>query len=114
MPGCLLRASMVAVVCVVTMGEVPGQAPDFYALGQGRLSCANWLSRPEYERDGQSWILGYWSAINLANPANHAVGSRSDGDGIVAEVKRICLAEPSANLYQAVDRVYLEFQQRGK
>ncbi|HEX3972536.1 MAG TPA: hypothetical protein VHX19_14495, partial [Stellaceae bacterium] len=85
---------------------------ETYLLGQGLHSCANWLSRPEYYRDGEQWILGYWSALNVSGSS--AIGSHSDGEAIIAEIKLICVAEPSTGLTTAIDRVYENFRQRGK
>lgn len=83
-------------------------------FGMGNSSCAHWLSNKTLERDGQSWLLGYWSAINIENTVRHTVGTNTDGDVILAEVKKICANEPSEILTSAVGRVYFLFQQSGK
>jgi len=82
-------------------------------LGTGFQSCANWLSTPEYERDGNEWILGYWSAVNLLNE-NHGVGRNTEGPGIIGEVRKVCVAEPSTRLSDAVARVYRNLAKAGK
>lgn len=83
-------------------------------LGIGRQSCANWLSTPETEYEGEAWIPGYWTAVNIVNTKTHVVGSNSDVPAIFGEIKKICSAEPSTTLADAIARVYFQFQQSGK
>jgi hypothetical protein len=109
-----LRALMLASQAVIICQAAAQSTTEFYTLGTGTYSCANWLSRPEYERDGAEWIFGYWSGLNLLNVENHAVGSRSDGAAILGETRKICLTEPSTRLPDAVNHVYHQFQQAGK
>lgn len=110
-----MRILFAATISMLTMVPAMAQSDhEFCALGTGHYSCANWLSRPEYERDGVAWIFGYWSALNLQNSQSHKVGSRSDGAAIIGEVKKICIAEPSTVLSSAVDRIYGQFQRDGK
>jgi hypothetical protein len=82
--------------------------------GIGASSCAHWLSSPENESEGKSWILGYWSASNEVNPNRHTVGGNSDSDAIIGETKKVCTSEPSTRLIDAVGRVYFQFQKNGK
>jgi hypothetical protein len=84
-----------------------------HIFGIGQMSCAYWLSLPTREHEGEDWILGYWSAVNAVNTANHLVGSHSDAEAIFGEIKKICGAEPSTKLASAVARVYDQFQNDG-
>ena len=88
-------------------------------IGIGNLSCANWLQSPEFKLIGQDWIGGYWSGLNAGmgfrgNDGLKYPGIRSDAPAIFGEVEKICVAEPSTKLIEAVDRVYLQFVKDGK
>lgn len=85
-----------------------------YSVGVGRLSCAYWLSSPEHEAEGRSWALGFWTASNLVNEANHTVGSSTDTEMILGEMKQVCSQEPSRGLVDAVVLVYVRLMQEGK
>ena len=99
---------------VLAQNAAPTASVQSYLFGTGRMSCAKWLSHPEYERDGDQWILGYWSGVNVLNPDNHLVGMNSDAEAIFGEVKKICRAEPSTTVNDATARIYYKFQQDGK
>ena len=88
-------------------------APDAPALAQpqqaliagiGRMSCAHWLS--ESFNEGEGWILGFWSGLNLANA--QTVGQHTDGEGIIAEVRKVCTARASMTLAGATFAAYSE------
>jgi hypothetical protein len=102
------------VLLFVALGLSAAKAQTaMYAVGAGRLSCGYWLSSPEHEADGRSWALGFWTAYNAVNEASHMVGAKADTDAIFGEVKKICVAEPSLGLVDAVVRVYVRFLQDG-
>jgi len=82
--------------------------------GAGLESCATWLSNPGEEASGSNWVLGYWSGRNIDNAQNHLVGSHTDGQGVLGEVKVICTAEPSTELADAVARTYFKMEREGK
>ena len=110
-----MRWLLATAICFVAHSTTAlSDAGFFYAYGIGKLSCANWLSQPENTLEGQAWLFGYWSGLNRMNPQNSSVGSRSDPPGIVGEIEKICRAEPSTGLYEAVQRVYDQFSQTGK
>lgn len=77
-----------------------------YMFGIGRLSCATWLSSPQNRLAGESWLLGFWSGLNTFNTQDSAVGSRTDGEGVIAEVRKVCDKSPSKSLNDAVESVY--------
>ena len=84
----------------------PARAEDVNTLsfGSGPASCATFLNGP-YRASGESWILGFWSGLNLAG-VNHQVGQGTDGHAIVAEVERICDRNPSISLQSTVTQHY--------
>jgi hypothetical protein len=74
----------------------------------GAQSCAAWLADPASETEGRWWIAGFWSGRNIQNAGNARVGSSTDSEGIIGEIKRVCQAEPSLLLINAAGRVYVE------
>jgi hypothetical protein len=96
------------------IGSASAQAssPSDAILGIGSLSCANWLSSPASEHDGQMWILGYWSAVNDLNGFH--LGHDVDATAIWAQTKKICMDKPSTIMAAAVAGAYFQFQHSGK
>jgi hypothetical protein len=90
--------------------DVPALARPQQALiaGIGRMSCAHWLS--ESFNEGEGWILGFWSGLNLANA--RTVGQQSDGGVIIAEVRKVCATRPSMALVNATFTAYSEMASR--
>ena len=78
-------------------------------FGIGRKSCAYWLSEKDREYAGDNWIFGYWTAVNILNSKNHLVGSTTDGDAIVLEIKNLCVKHPSQELSDATAKIYYKF-----
>lgn len=112
-----MRTAVIVMLMMVSwpaLAQNPMSTESAYLYGIGRSSCANWLSQPEHESEGETWILGYWSGLNVLNAPSHLVGGHSDGPAIIGEVKKICLSEPSTALSNAVARVYYQFEQDGK
>ena len=72
--------------------------------GIGRMSCVHWLSQSFNE--GEGWILGFWSGLNLANA--RTVGEHTDGEGIITEVRKASAMRPSMTLVGATFTVYSE------
>lgn len=86
-------------------------APDHggfavYEFGVGRDSCASWQTSATTSRDGENYIFGAWTGLNMANPHTHMVGRSTDGSGVIAEVKLYCEQHPSLSLAGAVAAVY--------
>lgn len=79
---------------------------EVYGIGQG--SCAKWRSTPSDTIQGDQWVLGWWSAMNLANDRNKFVGTQTDGEGIVGEVLKVCTENPSMLLINAAAAVYIK------
>jgi hypothetical protein len=88
----------------------PALAQQQQALitGIGRMSCAHWLSQSFNE--GEAWILGFWSGLNHAKA--RTVGQHTNGEGIIAEVRKVCAARPSMTLVGAAFTGYSEMESR--
>jgi hypothetical protein len=94
--------------------EEEGKVP-MHVFGIGTASCAQWQSDDTNRRDGANWILGYWSASNHVATAlkqDSLVGEKTDGYGIIAEVKKTCDARPSMKLLYAVALTYRQMRAR--
>lgn len=74
--------------------------------GIGTKSCAYWQSSGATLAEGRAWAYGYWSGLNTFNNQDHMVGSRTDSDGIIGEVKKLCDSHPSITFGTAVLAVY--------
>jgi hypothetical protein len=83
-------------------------------FGIGASSCAFWLSTPARTNEGIAWLMGYWTGVNSMNQTTHLIGANSDGEAIIAEVRKRCVAEPSARMTDAVAATYDYFSARGK
>lgn len=66
--------------------------------GAGLLTCAT-AFLPENRLASENWIAGFWTAWDMAkiNQAEPLAG-RSDLNGIVGEVEKICREQPSSSL----------------
>jgi hypothetical protein len=110
-----VRACLAALFLVLEAAWMQALANNtVQSFGIGGQICTYWLSSPERELAGRSWALGFWTAYNNLNGNTHLVGSKSDAEAILAEIKEYCLAEPSSSLGAAVARVYEQFLQDGK
>ena len=76
-------------------------------FGIGLKTCSHWQATRTSISEGQVWIYGFWSALNLAIEG-HSVGAGIDGLDIVAAVKKVCDARPSTTLYQAAVATFEE------
>ena len=100
--GTVLLTALLALRLMVE----PALAQPQQALvaGIGRMSCAHWLSQSFNE--GEGWILGFWSGLNVANA--RTIGQHTDGEGIIAEVRKVCATQPSKTLVTATFTAYSE------
>jgi len=74
------------------------------------MRCDEWLSSPSKTEEGNSWILGYWTATN--EPHLKFVGRQLGPDGIIKQVKKECAPQPrmpllavAASLYRKAEKV---------
>lgn len=84
----------VAAAMPVVLGVSQAQAYDYMAVGIGTMPCKYWLSTPQLEGEGNTWILGWWTGLDSRND-NHWVGSSTDGNGIILVVKKECQHNPN-------------------
>lgn len=89
-------ALMLAPVGASTVPQVSG-------FGMGGYSCAT-AFEPENVDQTRNWVFGFWSGVN--NTRGLRVGARTDGDGVMGEVRRVCTTRPAILLYVAVDQAY--------
>lgn len=76
------------------------------AFGIGTDSCLNWQSTDAHKTEGNAWILGFWSALNLASRIDAKIDADVDADGIWSEVKIACAKAPLGKLADAVLETY--------
>jgi hypothetical protein len=84
--------------CNISASAQEGRSVQMFGIGL--KPCSYWRASPASISEGQIWIYGFWSALNLAIEG-HRVGEGIDGREIVAAVKKTCDARPSTTLYQA-------------
>src|SRR5262245_36344307 len=105
----ILAASVLWLMVEAALAQAPsGQEPRGQALitGIGRMSCAHWLSQSFNE--GEAWILGFWSGLNHAKA--RTVGQHTNGEAIIAGVRKVCAARPSMPLVGATFTAYSEME----
>lgn len=95
----------VAAAMPLISGAQQAQAYDYMALGVGTMPCKYWLSTPQLEGEGDTWILGWWTGLNSRND-NHWVGGSTDGNGIILAVKKECQRQPEKLLMNIIDQVF--------
>ena len=92
-------------VCSVSASAQEGRSVQMFGIGL--KTCSYWRASAASISEGQIWIYGFWSALNLAIEG-HRVGEGVDGREIVAAVKKTCDARPSTTLYQAAAATFEE------
>ena len=83
-------------------------------LGAGTKSCGYWLSNPSNKFEGEVWILGFWSGINVGSPMTRMVGKTTDAQGILAGVEKVCDDDPAQELITAVISLHHELAQQDR
>jgi hypothetical protein len=83
---------------------------DVMTFGMGSMSCDYWQSDGDRRREGEAWLLGYWSGLNRLNLANGAVGGEAGGQGVINQVQTICRDHGDQRLEQAVYAAYVALQ----
>jgi hypothetical protein len=103
----LLGAILLAAVPFLAPTTQNDSGRAIWTIG-GTESCAAWLATPASETEGRWWIAGFWSGRNMQNGANGRVGSSTDSEGVIGEIRRVCVAEPTLLLITAAGRIYVE------
>jgi hypothetical protein len=102
----LLRpAVFIGLAAMLPLGVAHAQS-DYLATGIGIQSCAFWLSDPRRENEGIAWLYGFWTGANMMNQRDRHLGSGTDSEGRVAEVKKLCSTKPSMSLVDAAANAY--------
>jgi len=109
-----IATAAIGISCLSAGGVQAAEGTVVRTFGIGREPCSTFLASPQNTFQGSVWILGYWTAMNVANPTDHTVGKSADSDKIIADVKKACAEEAGAPLYGAIGRVYGRFQKDGK
>jgi|ERR1700761_7841368 hypothetical protein len=106
--GCLL----VSVLVTKPMGAHAQEPSGGYTVfGVGNDSCT--VAEQSNADVAKSWVLGYFSALNVVNRQNHNVGAGADANGIMEGVKLVCDTNPYEPFFNAASAVYLKLQQEG-
>ena len=103
----LKPAVMFLLVAVYSCSASAQENRSVQMFGIGLKTCSHWRATRASISEGQIWIYGFWSALNLAVDG-HRVGAGIDGLEIVAAVKKVCDARPSTTLYQAAAATFEE------
>ena len=79
----------VSTLTAQTTQESSVRSEQFWAMDVG--SCARWLSDPFRQSAGQSYIAGFWTAMNAVNPNKtmRFTGNHTDSSGIFAEIDKM-------------------------
>lgn len=83
-----------------TAWTIPMQTADTKTA----VNCATAFSNQATEEAVASWVNGYWSGLNVG--LGLSVGSTSDANGIMREIKLDCEKTPTATLHQAAHHTY--------
>ena len=103
----------IAIITALLLTTTGAPAQEYRVNGKGNDSCATWLSSTYNQSAGNHWLLGMWTGLNVLNRHDHhLVGAKTDGMGIIGEVKKVCTDEPSKLLVDAVLVAYLLIEQR--
>jgi hypothetical protein len=103
----LKTAVMLLIISACGCSASAQEGRSVQMFGIGLKACSHWRATKANIAEGQIWIYGFWSALNLAIEG-HRVGEGIDGLEIVAAVKKTCDARPSTTLYQATTATFEE------
>ena len=110
------RHNLILILAILAGTSSPLAAQQYWAFGIGGRSCAFWQSDPRLENEALAYIAGMFTGMNMMRSATSTgkgmVGKNTDMAGIVAEVKKLCTAQPSMNLSNAVGEVYATLDER--
>ncbi len=98
----IVLCAIFLLLCFQGGSSARGQLTNVFGIG--RKSCATWNS--ENNAQVQAWALGYWTGLHVMNPKDHTVGSSTDGEGIIEEVRLVCQAHPPMGILDAENIVY--------
>jgi hypothetical protein len=97
-----------AVPCLSPSGARAGP----FEVGLGTMTCSYWLSTPELEGEGDAWLLGFWTGMNMVNRADRTIGVQTDGDNILRMIKHDCRETPTWLLVDVATNAYRDMYRR--
>lgn len=108
-----MRTGLIATsLAFLTPTAVAQDNNQYLAFGVAKESCATWLASRSSEFVGTDWIMGFWTGANFISAATNKggeTGDSTDGNGIVAEIKKLCAARPSDTIVNTAITVFLRF-----
>lgn len=95
-----------ALMAMQTPSGSPAEVPLIYG---SNISCAT-AFRESNRGETLAYIAGLWSGFNIA--WRHRVGTSTDTNGVVGEVRKVCEAAPSKSLPDAIYDAYSTMAKR--
>lgn len=104
-----LRFLLVVVLCTVQIRSAQAQNRGFLVIGNGKNSCATWLSLRKDHKDeirfadivgSEAWLEGFISGHNAYAADTHQVAV-ADAEAIFALTDKICSEHPEISLTYA-------------
>jgi hypothetical protein len=81
--------------------------------GIGSKSCEHWLSTPTLKSEGETWVLGFWSALNyVAAVTKEQNQLMITPDEMLSEVVKTCAQRPSDTLANGVWITFLTLNKK--
>ncbi|MFD1611281.1 hypothetical protein ACFSCW_05630 [Sphingomonas tabacisoli] len=91
---------MLYFLLLTAVAHHPPMIPTF---GFGSVKCEA-AFKPDSVMQAQSWILGFWTGLNVQS--GHGVGTGKSNDDIWDSVRKACAKTPSATLLAATQTAY--------
>jgi hypothetical protein len=98
----------IATIAIASMAFAEDATVPVLLSGIGRLSCKNWKSTPALENEGNTWLLGFWTALNYVAATADQQQVQIRGQAIVSEVAKTCARNPSETLATAAWETFFE------
>jgi hypothetical protein len=109
----LVVGAMMAVVSGHIASAQPAVASGAAIFGMGTQSCSTAV-QSRYAAESVGWALGYFSAFNIVNARNHAVGRSIGAKGILEQVKQECETHSSEAFDLAISKIYDLLEKTGQ
>jgi hypothetical protein len=87
--------------------------PQVMIDGIGSKSCQHWLSTSALKSEGETWALGFWSALNYVAAVTKEQNQLTIGpDEMLNEIAKTCSQRPSDTLANSVWITFLTLNKR--
>jgi hypothetical protein len=111
---------LIAAILIATSGEVGAPfsphdhpPPQVMIGGIGSKSCQHWLSTPALKSEGETWALGFWSALNYVAAVTKEQHQLTIGpDEMLNQIEKTCSRRPSDTLANSVWITFLTLNKR--